>query len=78
MFEKAIAYTPFLLSKHITVNVVQKAFSDVTDAKIHPTHAIDCGLSVWLVTCQLLGTPLHPDSQYGFAVLVSVIPVYFQ
>jgi hypothetical protein len=35
MFEKAIAYTPFLLSKHITVNVVQKAFSD---AKIHPLN----------------------------------------
>ncbi len=28
-----------------------------------PSTAIDCGLSVWLVTCQLKRTTLHPDSQ---------------
>ena len=35
MFEKAIAYTPTLLSKHVTVSIVQKAFSD---AKIYPLN----------------------------------------
>ena len=35
MFEKAIAYTPKLLSKNVTASVVQKAFSD---AKIYPLN----------------------------------------
>jgi hypothetical protein len=35
MFRKAIAFLPVLLSRHVTVAVVQKAFAD---AKIHPLN----------------------------------------